>query len=253
MKVYNINSRMPYTAVLEEVSSENDKKVRRFRLGHLLFTLQLHSLEIEDFDKKSLDEKEEAIKKALPRKVRQSLEKPNHSYDSDAVKQMRETAKMIKATTTEIIRREIDAEEAAEKPAAPVTQPAPQPQASAETAAAIMGELRKFVDEMLAKASADQAPAENQQQPDGDPNANTQAPANQPADSMTPPTDPALSEIGKLKKQLDDLTAEITSADEAVKAASKEDRNKLQCKLNALNQKRARLIEQIAAAAIAAV
>lgn len=215
MKIHSINARMPFYDGIEEVSSENDGKVRRFRMQHLLFTVQLHSWEVEKWDKRDPDDQEEAIRKALPKKVRESLKKENHSHDSHRIAHIQsETAAILKSN--ELLRQKLNA-----------------------------------------KASAKAGENPQNQQPVGDPNVpDTQAPVNQPADSQTAPPDPdeqELSEIGKLKKELDDLNDEITAAEEAVKAAPKAEKNKFQCKLNALIQKKARLFEQIATAAIAAV
>ena len=207
MKIYSINTRMPYVEFLHEVSSENDKKVRRFRLGHLLFTVQLHSWEVKDFDKKSNYQKEELLKEKLPKKIRESLKNAVHDYDSKLTKDLEAEADKIHAQREKLqqmaddaraARAEIEAAEAA-KEAAEAAKEADEAKAEAEAKALDEHIAAMLVGYGLIKKPETPPPAEGQQTAEEAAKAKTAE-----KKKLSDAVDAAKAEVDKLKAKLND-------------------------------------------------
>lgn len=230
MKIHSINERMPYTATLHQLSSENNKKVRRFHLGHVMFTLQLHSWEVEDFDKKSICQQERLLKEKLPKKIRESLATPNHEYDSKLTAELAASADKIheqleklQKMRDDVLAARAEAEaEAAKAKAEAAAKAADEAKAAAEAAA-----LSKMIDEMLAARGVPAAQPANGQQttpPDGTPADST--PADATGNTTPTANDQLETKVAKLAAEARALNAELDELRKKGANMSKEDRRR---------------------------
>lgn len=260
MKIYSINSRMPFTACLQQVSSENDKKVRRFRLGHLMFTVQLHSWEVDDFDKKSIFQKEELLKEKLPKKIRESLSTENHDHDSKLVANLSKSADRMRAQLEKL--QAAAAEAKAKKAEAEAAKAEAEAKEAAEAAkaakdAADAEALSKMIDAMLTARGVPAAPSAEGQQTASPENAGTQQPpTGDPQNPENPPADPTkqapvkdpIDELAKKYQELDKLDDAIKQAtEERDKSGDKKAKDAAQCNINNLKKARDKLANEIIA------
>jgi cell pole-organizing protein PopZ len=240
MKIYSINERMPYVQNLQQVSSENNKKVRRFRLGHLLFTVQLHSWEVDDFDKKSIHQKEQLLKEKLPKKIRESLSTPNHAYDSKLTAELAASADKIHLQLEKL--QKIKAEVEAAKAEADAKEKA---EAAADAKAAAEAEaLNKMLDEMLT-ARGIVSPADSQKTAPSDSAPADATGSTPPPSDSTPAADDKETEIASLAAEAKALSSELNALNKKGNTLSKEERRRqidLQDKLVKISVKMAELI-----------